>query len=269
MNGVDGDPGPSGDKGTSGQDGPSGPPGPTGPAGPPGPSGILAPEPGFLIARHSQQQNIPVCPRGTTQMWTGYSHLFIMGNDHAHGQDLGSSGSCMQRFSTMPHMYCNTNNVCRVAARNGYSYWLSTPQEMPMAMTPIPAAEVRPYISRCVVCELPAMALAVHSQTVNIPDCPNGWSSLWIGYSFIMQTGVGAEGSGQMLASPGSCLEDFRAIPFIECHEDGKCNYHTNLYSFWLATIDASGQFENPDSETLKAGNLRNRLSRCQVCTRN
>ena len=39
---------------------------------------------------------------------------------------------------------------------------------------------------RCVVCETTANILAVHSQDMNIPDCPRGWESLWIGYSFAM-----------------------------------------------------------------------------------
>lgn len=30
------------------------------------------------------------------------------------------------------------------------------------------------------------MVMAVHSQTIQIPQCPAGWSSLWIGYSFVM-----------------------------------------------------------------------------------
>ncbi|KAK2118770.1 hypothetical protein P7K49_000156 [Saguinus oedipus] len=30
------------------------------------------------------------------------------------------------------------------------------------------------------------MVMAVHSQTIQIPPCPSGWSSLWIGYSFVM-----------------------------------------------------------------------------------
>lgn len=31
----------------------------------------------------------------------------------------------------MPFMYCNTDNNCRVASRNDYSYWLTTPKDMP------------------------------------------------------------------------------------------------------------------------------------------
>lgn len=36
------------------------------------------------------------------------------------------------------------------------------------------------------MCEAPTRVIAVHSQSVAIPTCPNGWSELWIGYSFIM-----------------------------------------------------------------------------------
>uniref|UniRef100_A0A915K0H9 Collagen IV NC1 domain-containing protein n=1 Tax=Romanomermis culicivorax TaxID=13658 RepID=A0A915K0H9_ROMCU len=122
---------------------------------------------------------------------------------------------------------------------------------------------------RCVVCETTSNVIAVHSQTLLVPDCPNGWQSLWIGYSFAMHTAAGAEGGGQSLSSPGSCLEDFRATPFIECNgARGTCHYFANKFSFWLTTIDDSQMFRIPESQTLKAGNLRERVSRCQVCYR-
>lgn len=54
---------------------------------------------------------------------------------------------------------------------------------------------------------------------------------------------MGAEGSGQPLASPGSCLEDFRKIPFIECHGRGTCNYYTDSYSYWLAALNPDNMF--------------------------
>lgn len=57
-------------------------------------------------------------------------------------------------------------------------------------------------------------------------------------------TSAGAEGSGQALASPGSCLEEFRSAPFIECHGRGTCNYYANAYSFWLATVERSEMFK-------------------------
>jgi hypothetical protein len=69
--------------------------------------------------------------------------------------------------------------------------------------------------------------------------------------------------------STGSCLQDFRATPFIECNgARGTCHYFANKFSFWLATIQTRNMFDRPVSQTLKAGNLRSRVSRCQVCRR-
>ncbi|KAH0624023.1 hypothetical protein JD844_007310 [Phrynosoma platyrhinos] len=121
---------------------------------------------------------------------------------------------------------------------------------------------------RCIVCEGPAMVIAVHSQTTFVPPCPQGWQSLWKGFSFVMYTGAGSEASGQALASPGSCLEKFYAIPFIECHGRGTCNYYSNSYSFWLASLNTRRMFRKPSPQTLKAGELEKIISRCQVCMR-
>lgn len=77
---------------------------------------------------------------------------------------------------------------------------------------------------------------------------------------------MGSGGAGQALASPGSCLEDFRANPFIECHGRGTCTYVGSTFSFWLSTINEQEQFRVPKPDTLKAGNLRERASRCRVC---
>ncbi|KAA8582741.1 hypothetical protein FQN60_006412, partial [Etheostoma spectabile] len=180
----------------------------------PGPPGSVSAAHGFLITRHSQAQEVPFCPEGTSLIYDGYSLLYVQGNERAHGQDLGTAGSCLRRFSTMPFMFCNINNVCNFASRNDYSYWLSTPEPMPMSMAPITGEGIKPFISRCAVCEAPAM-----------------------------HTSAGAEGSGQALASPGSCLEEFRSAPFIECHGRGTCNYYGNSYSFWLATVEQSEMF--------------------------
>lgn len=60
----------------------------------------------------------------------------------------GTAGSCLRKFSTMPFLFCNINNVCNFASRNDYSYWLSTPEPMPMSMAPITGEGIRPFISR-------------------------------------------------------------------------------------------------------------------------
>lgn len=96
----------------------------------------------------------------------------------------GFAGSCLPRFSTIPFIYCNINEVCYYASRNDKSYWLST--TAPIPMMPVSSFQIQQYISRCSVCEAPSQAVAIHSQDVNIPQCPEGWRSLWIGYSFLM-----------------------------------------------------------------------------------
>jgi integrin beta 8 len=166
----------------------------------------------------------------------------------------------------MPFMFCNLNNVCHVSSRNDYSYWLSTNEPMTTMMSPVTGTAIRPYISKCIVCETPTQVLAMHSQTHQLPNCPRGWDSMWTGYSFVMHTAAGAEGTGQDLQSPGSCLEEFRAIPFIECHGRGTCNYYATNHAFWLAIIDNDKMFRKPFSETLKAGGLRDKIARCRVC---
>uniref|UniRef100_A0A3B3X1W8 Collagen IV NC1 domain-containing protein n=1 Tax=Poecilia mexicana TaxID=48701 RepID=A0A3B3X1W8_9TELE len=251
-----------GPRGIQGPKGISGGPGPRGPPGDPGYISV-----GYLLVKHSQSDQTPMCPVGMSKLWDGYSLLYLEGQEKAHNQDLGLAGSCLPRFSTMPFLYCNPGDICYYASRNDKSYWLST--TAPLPMMPVEEKEIQPYISRCSVCEAPSVAIAVHSQDITIPQCPVGWRSLWIGYSFLMHTAAGNEGGGQSLSSPGSCLEDFRTTPFIECNgAKGTCHYFANKHSFWLTSIDQSFHTQ-PSSETLKAGQLLSRISRCQVCMKN
>ncbi|TKS93214.1 Collagen alpha-2(IV) chain [Collichthys lucidus] len=223
---------------------------------------------GYTLVKHSQDSQVPMCPQGMAKLWDGYSLLYVEGQEKAHNQDLGQPGSCLPRFSTIPFLYCSPNEVCYYASRNDKSYWLSTTASIPMM--PVGEQQIQAYISRCSVCEAPSQAVAVHSQDLTIPTCPPGWRSLWIGYSFLMHTAAGAEGGGQSLVSPGSCLEDFRATPFIECNgAKGTCHYFANKYSFWLTTVDPNQEFVySPGQETLKGGQERSRVSRCQVCSK-
>lgn len=81
-------------------------------------------------------------------------------------------------------------------------------------------------------------------------------------------TDAGGEGGGQSLVSPGSCLQEFRSIPFIECHGHGRCNYFPTAQSFWLATIEQRDMFSQPKQQTLKNNLGTTRISRCAVCMR-
>jgi collagen type IV alpha len=184
--GPRGPPGLRGEIGLSGQPGIDGRPGPAGPKGEAGLPCSAAADylTGILLVKHSQTEEVPQCDAGHIKMWDGYSLLYVDGNDYPHNQDLGSAGSCVRKFSTLPVMTCGPNNVCNYAARNDRSFWLST--TAPIPMMPVADYEMKQYISRCVVCEVPTNVIAVHSQTLSVPDCPNGWEGLWIGYSFLM-----------------------------------------------------------------------------------
>lgn len=199
-----GEPGPPGRVGAPGLEGARGPPGSRGEIGLAGPPGLdgrpgspglkgdqgqpCSPAPdyqtGILLVKHSQSTEIPRCEAGHTKLWDGYSLLYVDGNDYPHNQDLGSPGSCVRRFSTLPVLACGQNNVCNYASRNDRTFWLST--SAPIPMMPVVEQEMKGYISRCVVCEVPTNVIAVHSQSLDIPQCPYGWGSLWIGYSFLM-----------------------------------------------------------------------------------
>ena len=44
---------------------------------------------GFLLVMHSQSKTVPSCPLNMRVLWTGYSLLYLEGQEKAHTQDLG------------------------------------------------------------------------------------------------------------------------------------------------------------------------------------
>lgn len=74
----------------------------TGLQGPPGvpgaPGGASSYLTGFMLVRHSQAESVPICPSGLTQMWAGYSLLYIEGNEKSHNQDLGECSRVASKF---------------------------------------------------------------------------------------------------------------------------------------------------------------------------
>ena len=203
----------------------------------------------------------------------------------------------------MPFLFCDFNNVCNYASRNDKSYWLSTNEPIPMM--PVAEHAIPEFISRFVnlnkeqicnnqcaqvcgvrgadQCDRSSQPRYEHSRLSTGLGAIVAWLQFCHGktghtsqFENILKnllssqhTAAGAEGGGQSLSSPGSCLQDFRATPFIECNgARGTCHYFANKFSFWLATIQTRNMFDRPVSQTLKAGNLRSRVSRCQVCMR-
>lgn len=181
---IPGAPGEAGAIGIRGLPGDPGYEGVRGQPGPPGEPGVATQFVGNYIVRHSQSTTTPSCLPNMRELWRGYSFLYVVGGGSSHGQDLGSAGSCLKRFTTMPYMFCDIFNKCQHASRNDYSYWLSTDRQVPMMS--VSADAVEPFIGRCVVCESQGPVFAIHSQTTTIPRCPSQWKPLWAGYSFLM-----------------------------------------------------------------------------------
>ena len=75
-------------KGPPGSDGLPGLKGRPGDTGPPAAGTVMR---GFVFTRHSQTTAIPSCPEGTEPLYSGFSLLFVQGNEHSHGQDLGNA----------------------------------------------------------------------------------------------------------------------------------------------------------------------------------
>ncbi|XP_019622228.1 PREDICTED: collagen alpha-2(IV) chain-like [Branchiostoma belcheri] len=180
----------------------------------------------------------------------------------------GQPDSCLPRFGILPFFSCEPDDVCKYGYRDDKTYWLSTIEnESQHPAVPVSGTDIRPFISRCAVCLTKDLTMAVHSQRAAvIPDCPIGWRSLWVGYSFLMHTAAG-EGGGQPLTSVGSCLDFFRAAPFIECVND-ICDVSSNQLSFWLIGIPGGedDQFSEPRRTVGSVDVLRQRISRCRSC---
>merc|ERR1712178_438808 len=134
------------------------------------------------------------------------------GNNYHHAQDLGSAGSCAKKFNTMPTTFCGSDNICRHSSRNAKSYWLTTSAAMPMMAINI--ADVGQHISRCNVCEAPSTVIAVHSQTAQVPECPAGFNTMWMGYSFLAHTSATVSVSGFELSAPtnNSLIHNFKLL---------------------------------------------------------
>lgn len=67
--------------------------------------------------------------------------------------------------------------------------------------------------------------------------------------------------------SPGSCLENFQAHPFVECGSHGTCHYFEDKFSFWLVTHSDLDWEPHPFKQVMKGEELSvDRVSRCAVC---
>ena len=45
-------------------------------------------------------------------------------------------------------------------------------------------ASAKKLVSRCSVCEVEGSVLTRHSMTTELPECPEGWESMWTGFTY-------------------------------------------------------------------------------------
>lgn len=72
-------------------------PGPKGLPGMPGRSVSV----GYLLVKHSQSDQTPMCPVGMSKLWDGYSLLYFEGQEKAHNQDLGKCRRPIPKYKMM------------------------------------------------------------------------------------------------------------------------------------------------------------------------
>lgn len=67
---------------------------------------------GYLLVKHSQSQQTPMCPVGMSKLWDGYSLLYFEGQEKAHNQDLGKLAE-QYKCSTV-YSVSSISNFCKV-----------------------------------------------------------------------------------------------------------------------------------------------------------
>ncbi len=236
-----------------------------------------------VVVFHSQTDQEIDCPKGTDeeQGWddllgrSGYSYLGsqIVDNSVA-SQDLGEMGSCVMTpfFQNTPTLECGRGD-CNFKSGNDVGYWLFNSQENLQDKENVskkPPTSIS-MISRCRVCSRKnTSVVTVHSYSKEPAQCPKDHSVvLWEGYSLKSTTtnsGKAVEIS-QDLSGTGSCLRQFRKIPFTECQRDGNCWHNTadDLAQWLYAPVGTSPQ-DNSVNLGSDGAKIIDRVSRCAVC---
>lgn len=174
MDGTPGKPGGRGLHGATGADGVNGGPGPRGEEGQRGKQGAQGNGGSEVFVLHSFNSSVPQCPATARMLWEGFS--------------LGSaffknSGSCMRRFSLLQTLanlggHGSTESVWHAAVDvEGVEDGRKVDEETAKKM-----------VARCSVCEMERSLLTLHSGSTQLPQCPEGWESMWTGFTYITST---------------------------------------------------------------------------------
>ena len=184
LQGEPGEVGLPGGKGDQGKQGVAGRDGIDGTPGTPGRDGFGQSN---VIAIHSQKNTPPDCPVGANKLWEGYSSVYVTVNGLGVHQDLGKASSCIQTFSPHPYTVCKgkyPDGSCSEFVGDS-NYWLASYSPNVDLEVEVQAKDSHNFVSRCSVCDFRTTVLTVHSRSIDEPDCPPQWKSLWSGYSYL------------------------------------------------------------------------------------
>lgn len=67
---------------------------------------------GYLLVKHSQSDQEPMCPVGMNKLWSGYSLLYFEGQDKAHNQDLGRHLYALSTLFSIENLHLNSTVMC-------------------------------------------------------------------------------------------------------------------------------------------------------------
>jgi len=79
----------------------------------------------YVLTRHSFTGEKPECPNNFHEVWNGYSYLMVTSSGTSGGgQDLASSGSCLENFHLPTFIECLGRGTCAYYINN-LDYWLA------------------------------------------------------------------------------------------------------------------------------------------------
>lgn len=112
------------------------------------------------LAVHSQDARPARCPRNFDQVWSGFSFLMVAGKGKTGaGQDLSSSGSCLEKFRHAPFIECQGGRGTCSFFADKFSFWLARIEVQDQFQIPRSRQfnikrgdDIRRQISRCSVC---------------------------------------------------------------------------------------------------------------------
>ena len=175
IDGAPGKPGERGHQGVTGADGVNGAPGPRGEEGPRGKQGVQGNGRSEVFVLHSYNRTTPRCPVTTHVLWEGFS----LASSYPDRAISSSSSFCMRRFSLL-------QTLANLGQGSTNSVWHGAwDAEGAVSGKVLDEGAAKKVVARCSVCETERSLLTVHSGSTQLPQCPQGWESVWTGFSYI------------------------------------------------------------------------------------